>query len=249
LIAEVEQATGGRVKFNVLTGACPDPEIFDVVAKGAGDIGFNPIMFNTGRFPSLEAMTVPDIGTVCRHPSRVAWDLWKTFPAIDAEFHEAKLVGVFASTQSPPGIAFATVDKPIYKLEDFQGLKIGIYGEWGTKMWAAVGGVPVAVPPPQVYESVQRKIVDGSAMDPEMLEAQAIYEVVKYWHNLCFLFCPFFIVMNNDTWSSLPPDIQKIILDKAALLPDIVDADFRESTVRAIDTGVNEYGMEVIDYS
>jgi TRAP-type C4-dicarboxylate transport system substrate-binding protein len=249
-IKDVESASNGKVKFSLLAGAAPDPELYDVVAKGAFDMSMNPIMFNSGRFPTLEAFTLPVIGTQCRHPSKAANELVKMYPDIaKKEFADTHLLAVWCATQSPPGISFTTVNKPLRKLEDFKGMKMGIYGDWGTKVVVALGGAPVAVPPPAVYESLQRKIVDGSGCDPEMLDSGKIYEVVKYWHYLNFQFVPFFWVMSNNAWNKLPADIQQIITEKAALMADRVDADFRDSTTRALDIGVKKYGMEVIDYT
>jgi TRAP-type C4-dicarboxylate transport system substrate-binding protein len=247
--ADVESASGGRIKINVLTGACPDPEIYDVVARGAGDMGFNPIQFTTGRFPSLEAMTLPDVGIKCMHPGQAAWELWKTYPGVAEEFSDVQVLAIWAMTISPPGVSFVTSDKPVRKLEDFQGLKIGKYGEWGTKQLAAMGCTPIAVPPHEIYEAMQRKIVDGSCLDPEMLESQMLCEVSGYLHCLCHEFSPVFFAMNKDVWSTIPSDVQKIMNDYAAGLPATIEADLTETMTRAIDMSVNEYGVEVIDYS
>lgn len=248
-VKEVEEASGGRVKITERIGAAPDTELFEMVARGAADITFLTVMYNPGRFPCYEAMTLPDIGTVCERQSRVAWEFWKTHPEIDKEFREVKLLGMFATGTAPPGISFATVNKPVYKLEDFKGLKMGIYGEWGTKLMAALGAVPVSVTPPEVYEALQRKIVDASCMDSVMLEAFKIYEIVKYWHNLPYQFVPWWFAMNRNTWNRLPPDIQKIFEDATARLPDRVDYWIRTMALDAIQTGKEKYGMEVIDFT
>ena len=123
-ITQVEKITGGRVKFEILPGAVPDPNIYDSVIKGAYDMGMNPVMFNGGRFPVLEAMTFPDIGTMCRYPSKAAWDFWKNSEMsklVDKEFSEGKLIGVFATSPAPFGICLATTKKPVRKMEDIKG--------------------------------------------------------------------------------------------------------------------------------
>jgi TRAP-type C4-dicarboxylate transport system substrate-binding protein len=248
--ASVEEMSGGRLEIQILNGAAPDPELFDIVLEGGGDLCQQPIMFNSGRFPTLEALVLPDMGTVDRHPSKTTWDLWHAMPeAVEKEFEGVQLISVWCATQAPPGISFATVDKPIRSIEDFQGVKIGVYGNWGTKLMEALGAVPVAVIPPEIYESMQRKIVDGSCMDPEILESNMVYEVAKYWHNLNFQFVPFYFICNGDVWNTIPADLQQIMLDAGSKMPDQIDADFRESVVRALDTAVNEHGIEVIDYS
>ena len=98
---EVEEATDGRVKFSLLAGAAPDPELYDVVAKGAFDVSSNPIMFNSGRFPTLEAMTLPPIGTICRHPSKVANELRKMYPSVDKDFGDVHLLALWTATSAP----------------------------------------------------------------------------------------------------------------------------------------------------
>lgn len=220
---DVEEASGGRVKFDYLVGAVTDPGMYDSLVAGAGDIACGVILINSGRFPTLELMTVPDFFTVCQRPSSVAWYLWQNTPEIQNEFSEAKVMAIYATVPSPPGIGFATVDKPITTLEETKGVKMGIYGKWGTKMTDALGFTAVAVPPFEVYESIQRGVVDGSFMSANFLTIQNVGELVNYWHPITMNFCPFWLSMNWDSWNSLPPDIQKIMEDLATEIPDNVD--------------------------
>lgn len=219
----VEEATNGRVTTEYLVGAVTDPGKFDSLVAGAGDIAYGVCLINSGRWPTLEIMTVPDLFTVCHRPSKVAWDLWKAFPVIEEEFSEVKLLATYATTPSPPGIGFATTDKKITTLEDMEGVKMGIYGEVATKTVAALGFTTVAIPPFEVYESMQRGVVDGSFMDVNFMTDQNVGEIAKYWVSCSLMFCPFYFAMNWDTWNSLPPDIQKIMEDLAYDIPDAAD--------------------------
>jgi TRAP-type C4-dicarboxylate transport system substrate-binding protein len=243
---EVTRLSGGRVQFEHLIGSVNPFDAYDSLLMGAGDMYGSVILMNTGRWPSLEIMTVPDMFTVCQRPGKVAWDLWKKFPVIGEEFSDAKLIAIYASTPSPPGIGFCMKDKKIATLEDCKGVKMGIYGKWGTKMVDALGFTSVAVSQMDVYESIQRGIVDGSFMDTDFLSNQNVGELVDYWCPISLLFCPFYLSMNWDSWNKLPPDIQKIMEDVAPNIPDWGDYYLREDKIRIMAEWPE---IEVLDFS
>lgn len=167
---------------------------------------------------------------------------------VEKEFSEGKLIAVFATSPSPFGISLATSNKPVLTMEDIKGMKIGIYGQWQTKIVKAIGAVDVAVPPPAVYENMQRKIVDSSFLDPEFLETQKVKEIGKYLHALNYLFVPFWQVMNQKTWDSLPADVQKIMMDEAVKIPGYADTYAYNIEWHAINSVKNDYGWELITY-
>jgi len=246
---EVEAATNGRVKFNVLLGAAPEPTLYDVIADGSFDVAMNPVMFNTGRFLTMEAGTFPDVGQMCAHPSKAVYDVWQQSDAFKKEFADTHLISVWAATPSPPGICLGMTDQPINKLEDLKGKKIGTYGEWGQKRLEALGAAVVTIPPPTIYEDVQKKIADGTLMDAEMLFSSKLQELIKYIHMINFQFVPFWLVMNNDTWNSLPADIQQIMMEKGKDIPDIADKYHGDSNTKGVEEAKANYGLTVITYS
>jgi TRAP-type C4-dicarboxylate transport system substrate-binding protein len=219
----VTQNTGGRVTFNDLVGSVTGPDMYDQLIAGTGDIAYQVVIVNTGRFPSIEIATVCNFFTVCQRPSCVFRDMYNEFPEIQKEFSEVKMLTCWGTPPSPPGIGFVTKDKPVRTLEDAKGMKLGQYGVWGTKEVANLGFTPVAVPPWEVYESLQKGLVDGSNMDVIFLTNFRVGEVVKYWHPISFIFCPFWLAMNKDTWNKLPPDVQKVIMDATAKVHDNSD--------------------------
>jgi TRAP-type C4-dicarboxylate transport system substrate-binding protein len=229
---EIEYLSGGRVKFDYLVGAVEAGDMYDQLVAGTGDVAQNVILLWTGRFPTLEIMTVPKLFSECQRPSKVAWDMWQKFPAIQQEFSDTKVIAIYASTPSPPGIGFATKDKPIDTLEKCKGVKMGQYGLWSTKRTNALGFTAVAVPNPEVYESIQRGVVDGSFMDFDFLTNQNVGELVNYWHPIGMLYCPFFLGMNWDSWNKLSPDIQKMMEEVAPNVPDWADYYLRQDKIR-----------------
>lgn len=244
----VEKASNGRVRFTVLVGSTTDTDNYEALIAGTGDLASNMTAVSPGRFPIMEMMTICDIGTTCRRPAQAAWDLWKTYQQeIDREFSEIQLLGFWASAPSPMGLGFATVDKPVYTLEDVKGLKIGQNSEYGMKTCAALGMATVPAGPPVVYENLQRKIMDGSFMDPEMMDSFKLAELVRYYHAVNFHFMPFWFGVNKKSWGRLPADIRKILQDEAAKIPEWADDYHTEAALKAIESAKAKYGLQVIE--
>jgi TRAP-type C4-dicarboxylate transport system substrate-binding protein len=244
----VEKATNGRVKFKVLVGSTTDPDCYDALIAGTGDSASNLLTVTPGRFPIMEMMTIPDIGTTCKKPAQVAWDLWQKFPEeINEEFSDIKLLCFWAAAPSPVGVGFATVEKPVRTLADAKGMKIGQNSEYGIKTAAALGMAPVPTPPTAVYENLQRKIIDGTFMEPEMMDTFKLSELVRYYHVVNFHFMPFWLGMNKKAWNKLPEDIQKILQDEATKIPAWADAYHVEAAVRALEFAKKQDGLELVE--
>jgi TRAP-type transport system periplasmic protein len=241
----VEKASNGRVKFTELVGAVTLPQKYDGLISGLTEIGGNPCQVNTGRFPCSEVMVIPPLFTACARPGMVAREAYLTLPEMQKEFADVHILTMFGVRPSPPGIGFGTKTKAVRNLDDAKGMKMGMYGEWGTKECAALGFVPVAVPNNVVYENLQKGVVEGSFMDPEFIISQNVGEIIKYWHEITILYTPFWWGMNQKTWDSLPADIQKIMTDQAALMPDFCDK-FMANSVK--DCFAKYPNIEIINY-
>ncbi|OGO14814.1 MAG: hypothetical protein A2Z02_04320 [Chloroflexi bacterium RBG_16_48_7] len=245
---DVEKASNGKVKFKVLVGSTTDLDNYDAVVAGTGDFGHNLTAMSPGRFSIMDLMTICDLDATCKGPAQVAYDLWKAFPQeIEKEFSDIKLVGVWAAAPNPMGLGFGTVDKPIRTLADAKGVKMGMSSEFGMKTGMALGMVPAPAPPPVIYEQLQKKILDGSGMDPEMLDAFKLSEVIKYYHLVQLNFMPFWFGFNKQSWAKLPADIQKIILDEAAKIPGRADAYHTAAAKQAIDSAKAKYGLQIVE--
>ncbi len=97
-------------------------------------------------------------------------------------------------------------------MADLKGLKIRAHGTSG-KVVKALGGTPVAMPMPELYQSLQKGVVDGGLYPIEVNKGWKMAEVVDY----CTLSTSvaytssFYVVMNKDKWAKIPPEAQKAI--------------------------------------
>ena len=79
-----------------------------------------------------------------------------------------------------------------------------------AKVVKALGGTPVAMPMPELYQALQKGCVDGGVYPMEVNKGWKMADVIDY----CTLDLPiaytstFYVVMNKDKWNSLPKDVQ-----------------------------------------
>ena len=110
-----------------------------------------------------------------------------------------------------------------------------------SKIAAALGATPVAMPMGETYDSLSRGVVDGSMAPQEALLGWKWGEVVKFtvedWG--ASYSSGMFVVMNKDKWNALPPDIQKIIekingewIEKQGKTWDEIDKEGRDYTLK-----------------
>jgi TRAP-type C4-dicarboxylate transport system substrate-binding protein len=83
-------------------------------------------------------------------------------------------------------------------------------GDVAIQSIKALGATPVSNPPPEAYSALERGIVEGCWIPLGMVNAFKLHEVLNYF-TVCSTQCGIgAVMMNLDTWNSLPPDIQQI---------------------------------------
>ena len=190
-------------------GAAPDH--YDLVLKGTADIGWIDPNFTPGVFPLIGAIALPMLFPNSEVAGAVFWEMMDKYMA-DTEFSKVKVLWVY-----PTGLfQLWTREKQVKTVEDIKGLKLACTSTVLTKITEALGGVPVFMPEPDIYTSLERGMLDGRWHEWEGGWTWKAHEVTKYrTANVDLATNTNVIIMNLDAWNSLPPDIQKI-LDEAS---------------------------------
>lgn len=247
-IDEIEKLTAGKVEIKHYSAGqlVPPPETYDAVVSGIADIGINWIGMTPGRFPLFESFNLNKLDAKCARPSRASWELYNAIPEIQKEFAQTKVLGTACVTAYPPGVGLGTTKKPIRKMEDLKGLKIQGGGKWSTMKIAALGAAPMHMNIVELYETLEKGVLDGGLVSPLMFDTFRFKEVIHYHTSVNFMYMPFFLSMNWNTWNKLPPDIQKAFENASQLFADLHDENPPRLGNEAIERAVKENGLEVI---
>ncbi len=205
---EVEKRTNGKVTITYYPGQTltKAKNCYDGVVSGLSDLGMSVLGYTRGRFPVMEAVDLPVGYTSGAMTNKVVNAVYNKFKP--KEFDDTK---VMYFTACGPGLLF-TKSKPVKKLEDIKGMKIRGHGTIAN-MIKSLGATPVAMPMPELYQALQKGVVEGAFYPMEVNKGWKMAEQVKYGTLAysCAFTSSFFVVMNKKKWASLPADVQKTI--------------------------------------
>ena len=206
----VEKATNGRVKFQMLPKApAAAPGTFDAVRDGLVDVSYVTASYTPARHVLPLLPELPGAGATAEINS-VAYSRihWKYFQAV-GEYKGVKLLGVFTHG---PGQMFNT-KRPITKVEDLAGMKIRSGGGISEEMARALGASAFVKPAPESYELLSSGVADGTFFPLESINSFKLGSVVKYATLFPggFYGSAFGFFMNEDKWSKLSKQDQDAI--------------------------------------
>jgi TRAP-type C4-dicarboxylate transport system substrate-binding protein len=205
---EVEKRTGGKVKITFYPGQSltKGAECYEGVVSGLSDLGQSVLQYTRGRFPLTDFINLPLGYPSGAFATAIINEFYDKFKP--AELQTTKVMYLHAHG---PGFIH-TKDKPVEKMEDLKGLKIRSHGPT-AEMIKCLGGTPVTFPMPELYQALQKGVVNGGIFPMESEKGWKLAEVTNYT-TACYptaYSLGFFVVMNKDKWNSLPDDVKKTI--------------------------------------
>ncbi|MCC6949785.1 MAG: TRAP transporter substrate-binding protein [Bradyrhizobiaceae bacterium] len=206
-IEELQKRTGGRVKVVIYPAGSSFGALdrqLDQVKSGVVDLAMGLSVVPRDRMPRTGLWDLPFVAPDRVVGNKALWSLAQTDMAKDYE--GLKLLGLLVDCS-----VLHTVSKSVRTLDDIRGLRIRVPSNAGGELVRAAGGVPVAMPQGEVYENLERNVIDGAITPWDVLNTLKLGEVVKY-HVDNYLFCgQLWFAMNKGQYDSLPPDIRKTV--------------------------------------
>jgi TRAP-type C4-dicarboxylate transport system substrate-binding protein len=208
---EVEKASGGRLKFQMLPKhPSAAPGTFDAVRDGLVDVSYVTASYTPARHILPLLAELPGAGDTAEINS-VAYSRihWKHLDKA-GEYKGVKLLAVFTHG---PGQMFNT-KRPIRSLADLQGMKIRTGGGIADAMAKALGASAFVKPAPESYELISSGIADGVFFPQESIVSFKLDSLVKYATLFPggFYSSAFGFFMNEDKWNKLAKQDQDTIL-------------------------------------
>jgi len=213
---KVEDATKGRVKIDIFHAQtlAKGPDIWNAVKTGVADMGWCFHGYWPDMTPLSDVITLPSLPVKSSEKaSEVLWKLYEKFPEVQKEYKDVHVLTMWAS--SP--YFLITTKKQVKTMEDMKGLKIRVVGGPPTEQMKTLGAVPVLIPMPDNYQSLDKGVIDGMGAPWEAIHGFRLYEVVKYYSIVPLSAVYFSMSMNKQKWESLPKDIQQAITSVSGL--------------------------------
>lgn len=207
---QVTQCTGGEVQFEIYPGGTQLGNVAkqqEQVLAGVVDIAHGLHGIPRGRFPRTSLIELPFLTRDAGAASETLWELYPEYLA--PEYQGLKVLALHAHN----GGLIHTSEKKVETMEDVEGLRLRTPSPAISAALTALGATPQGLPPGAVYENIQKHVIDGTVFPWDPVKSFGLNEVLNYHLDAGFYTVPFFFVMNQRKFDSLPENVQTCIDD------------------------------------
>jgi TRAP-type C4-dicarboxylate transport system substrate-binding protein len=207
---ELEKQSGGRIAVKRFPGSQMGPvqQHYDFARTGQADVTWFLHGATPGRFTLTEIIQLPYLVGSAEIGTKVLNDPELRAKYLDAEHRGVKVLLLL--THQPGNVH--TTKKPIHTTEDMKGLRLRFASPTIRDFVAALGGTPVGVLPTEQVEQLQKGTIDGTFIDYGGAGiAFKMAGILKYSTEMYSYVSSFAVVMNEDFWKKLPPDLQALV--------------------------------------
>ncbi len=240
---ELERRSEGSVKIVFYPDASllGPMDMHDGIVSGVADIGGPCCAYFPGRYPMFSTLELPIGMPSGEVASGVLWDMYQKFKP--EAFDDVKVIYVY--TTAPAHLM--TMD-PIRSLDDLKDYETRCTAA-GVPIMEAWGAIPVAMPHGEVYDALAKGIIEGNYTATDSLQVARYGELINYITRTNGPLSTFAVVMNLETWNSLPGDIQDIIDDMSREYSMITGRYADSDSDAAAQWSVDEHGVQWITLS
>jgi TRAP-type transport system periplasmic protein len=234
MIKDIEEGTKGEftIKIHFAEALGKAKEHYEIALKGLADISCLNVGFTPGRFP------VMDLTSFAQGASGEA--LTKGLLAVqnkgylDREFKGVKLLYVWSS--SPSDFLWRKGVRAASSIAELKGRKIRVPTTGAANLMKGLGAIPVAIPMPEVYTSMERGVIDGAYTNINVYDAFRLSHVSNEITKVGALSFSFCLIMNQESWNKLPPDVKGLFEKNAERWGVLAGQSFDSLDKAAIDS-------------
>jgi TRAP-type transport system periplasmic protein len=207
---EVTNATNGEVKVTLypsmqLGGKAP--ELYRQAVDGVADIVFTLPGYTSPAFPRTQMIELPGLKPDGVAATNMMWDLLD--PYLLPEYEGVKVIALWGAEDA--GLMMR--GGAIRSLADLKGKRMRAPSAAQAKQLEVMGAVPIAMPITEVYQSLERGVVDGAMLPFSTIPDFRLGEVAKGYTIAGPLFgrSSFLVAMNKKKYDSLSPKARAAI--------------------------------------
>lgn len=216
LIDKIAKDSNGRLKLEFYPSMQLGGKVSDLIQQvedGVVDIVITIPGATPNRFPLLQATELPfvNVGTSAgQTPAVLEWSQkW----LLNNEFKGLKIIHLHTTDAA----VLHTRTKAIRSMADLSGMRIRVPGRYVGEAIKTLGGTPVGVALPEVYESLQRGQLDGMTINWAIMAPYKLQEVTKFSMDTPLYQNPIMTLMSQASYDRLPADLKKVIDDNIGI--------------------------------
>lgn len=238
----VEERTGGKVKVNVIGAdeVVPSANQFEALQNGVVDVIVGMTSYYSGIVPEAMVLLYTKLSPAEQRESGL-------FDALAKAHYEKGGVLYYAHAGGGPTTAFRYYLREKVNAADFSGMKMRVSGSIRA-FTEALGATPVSIPFSDVYLALERGLVDGFGTTYAGITHDALHEVTKYVLDHPIYSLNDVILLNEQTWASIPEETRKLLTDAAPEFERVVE-EYNAKIMKEEDELLRSHGMELFQLS
>lgn len=212
-LKNIEEATNNEVSIETYFGETllKARDSWDAIKTGVADIGWMSIAYWPGRAPMSDAFGLPGLKyKTAADLSGAMWKAYEKYPEMQAEYIKGGIRPLIFFCTEP--YSLFTTKKQVKTLEDLKGLKIRALGGAPTTQMKALGAVPLSIPMPDNYISLQKGVIDGLGAPAEAVVNWRFFEVVRFCTEAPLPVAYHMMGVGEKQWQKLPAEVQAQIM-------------------------------------
>ncbi|MCR1786268.1 TRAP transporter substrate-binding protein DctP [Nocardioides carbamazepini] len=254
----VEEWSGGKIKFDVsYSNAVAEPgEADDALTDGRLDIASVLPIYDPSEYPAnaalIEAGFISDQSAIDGVLASNAWPNQVAFETdeIMQEFDDHGMVPMVPIYNSGANALFCSQART--SLGDIKGTSVGSGGQAQSAQVEALGGSPSSIPYTELYESLQRGVVDCTVASPTVAVLGGFLEAAPFVTidpQAGFGLAPGALAFSKTTWDGLPLVAQQLLWDRLDIFvgSNVDDKIFVNNAQMADDVAKFKGGIQAFD--
>jgi TRAP-type C4-dicarboxylate transport system substrate-binding protein len=220
--AAVEKDSGGRIKGEIYPASQLGsiPRQVEGVQFGSIQAWIGPPEFLTGIDDRFEVLSAPGLFTSRPQAEKVIHD-----PVVTKlMFGLGANKGLIGLGIAPIGPSSIITRKPVRHLAEFKGLKIRVLASpFQLELIKRMEGSPIAMTLADVVPGLQQGTIDGSLSTVTVYTTMKFHDVAKYVTETDQPYIVSIVELSKKWYDTLPPDLQKIVMDDGKKVSDEID--------------------------
>lgn len=218
----VKELTDGQVQFEFY----PSQQLgnvsdyLDLTSQGVTDIAFYISSYTSDRMPYSSSITgFPGLVNSSNQGSKAFHELIQQDPVLETDYLKNGVRPLLGYVTNPYDL-FSTKGVATSP-KDLKGKQIRSSGAFISALIEHFGGTPVTIATPDLYEGLEKGIVDQVAQYSTTLDSFGLGELIKYGTQGASFGagnCGF--IINENVWQSLPDNVKKAFKQAASEVVD-----------------------------
>lgn len=247
----VTKLTNGQVTFQHFPseqlGKAKD--MAQLTALGVADVSYVVPSYSSDKFPLTAVAELPGIFDTECQGSLAFYKISRNGGILETkEFGPNQLRPLVTIALPAYQVQLAT-SRDVKTAKDLEGLKIRTTGGAMDLMMRSIGGVPVRMAAPEIYESLSRGTLDGLIFSYQSSVSYDFGKILKSGtEGLNFGTAIFTYSMGEAKFKSLPENVRKALVDAGEQITREGCKHFEDGEKAATDK-IKSQGMKVINFS